>query len=85
MKREFKKIALLAIVTGLITILGNRQIYIFYPELIPQMDYDSVEMILKSISEYSLPDKDAGFFEELGKLLKLFDWDGMEALIAKAK
>lgn len=54
-------------------------------ELIPQMDYDSVEMILKSISEYSLPDKDAGFFEELGKLLKLFDWDGMEALIAKAK
>jgi len=50
-------------------------------DLIPQMDYDSVEMILGSISEYSLPEKDAEFFTELGKLLKVFDWDGMETLI----
>ena len=54
-------------------------------DLIPQMDYDSVEMILESISKYSLPDKDAEFFKELGRLFKLFDWDGMEALINTSK
>ena len=54
-------------------------------DLIPQMDYDSVEMIVESISKYSLPDKDAEFFKELGKMLKLFDWDGMEALISDSK
>ena len=54
-------------------------------ELIPQMDYDSVEMVLGKISEYSLPDKDAEFFKELGKLFKLFDWDGMEELINSSK
>ena len=54
-------------------------------DLIPQMDYDSVEMILESISKYSLPDKDAEFFKELGRLFKLFDWDGMEALINASK
>ena len=54
-------------------------------DLIPQMDYDSVEMILESISKYSLPDKDAEFFKELCRLFKLFDWDGMEALINTSK
>ena len=54
-------------------------------DLIPQMDYDSVEMILESIMKYSLPDKDAEFFKELSRLFKLFDWDGMEKLINATK
>ncbi len=50
-------------------------------EVIPQMDYDSVEMILSQVSEYKLPDEDAAKFKELGALLKKLDWDAMEKLI----
>ncbi len=50
-------------------------------EVIPQMDYDSVEMILGQLSEYRLPPEDDRTMKELGKLLRLLDWDGMEALI----
>ena len=51
-------------------------------DVVPQMDYDSVEMILDQLSEYKLPEEDAKKVTELKKLLKLFDWDGMEALIS---
>lgn len=50
-------------------------------EVIPQMDYDAVEMILDSLKEYRLPGEDAAKIAELTKMLKSFDWDGMEALI----
>ncbi|MBO6137805.1 MAG: response regulator [Lachnospiraceae bacterium] len=50
-------------------------------EVIPQMDYDSVEMILEQMSSYRLPGEDEERFNKLGKMLKTFDWDGMEALI----
>ena len=52
-------------------------------EVIPQMDYDAVEMILDSLKEYRLPSDDAAKMSELARLLKGFDWDGMEALICK--
>ena len=52
-------------------------------ELIPQMDYDGVEMVLDQLKEFKLPDKDAAVMEQFGKMLKLFDWDGMEELIGK--
>ncbi len=52
-------------------------------DFISQMDYDAVEMLLGSVSEYSLPAEDKKVFDELGYMLKLFDWDGMEELIAK--
>ncbi|MCR5468012.1 MAG: response regulator [Lachnospiraceae bacterium] len=55
--------------------------YAALKELIPQMDYDSVEMILNQLDSYMLPDKDATKMKELKKMLKLLDWDGMEALI----
>ncbi|MCR5683903.1 MAG: response regulator [Lachnospiraceae bacterium] len=50
-------------------------------EVIPQMDYDSAEMILSGVKEYKLPEADAAKFEELARLLKKLDWDGMEKLI----
>ena len=50
-------------------------------EVIPQMDYDSVEMILGQLAEYRLPEKDEKKAAELGRLLKLLDWDGMEKVL----
>ncbi len=50
-------------------------------EVIPQMDYDSVEMILEELSGYRLPPEDDQRIKELGKLLRALDWDGMEALL----
>lgn len=50
-------------------------------ELVPQMDYDSVEMILEQLNEYALPDADDEKIRELSRLLKLFDWDAMEQLL----
>ncbi len=51
-------------------------------EVIPQMDYDSVEMIVTQIKDYRLPDDDAKRFSELEQLMKKLDWDGMEKLIS---
>ena len=51
-------------------------------DVIPQMDYDAVEMILEELRGYALPDEDDSRLKELAKMLKVFDWDGMEALIA---
>ncbi|MBQ6537308.1 MAG: response regulator, partial [Eubacterium sp.] len=52
-------------------------------DVIPQMDYDSVEMILEQLKEYALPQKDEKNFKEFEKMLKVFDWDGMEELISR--
>ncbi len=52
-------------------------------ELIPQMDYDSVEEILNELNNYALPDKDKELFDRLLKLLKGFAWGEMEELILK--
>jgi len=50
-------------------------------DVIPQMDYDSVEMIIESVKEYRLPQEDEVRFSELERYLKMFDWDTMEKLI----
>ncbi|MCR5356285.1 MAG: response regulator [Lachnospiraceae bacterium] len=50
-------------------------------DVIPQMDYDSVEMILEQLDGYALPKEDEIRIKELAKMLDAFDWDGMEALI----
>ncbi|MCR5701772.1 MAG: response regulator [Lachnospiraceae bacterium] len=55
--------------------------YNAFRDLIPQMDYDSVEMVLDQLKEYRLPKDDAEFMAELEKKLKTFDWDGMEEMI----
>ncbi|MBR3307629.1 MAG: response regulator [Lachnospiraceae bacterium] len=52
-------------------------------EVIPQMDLDSVEMIVKDLREYSLPEADEERISRLEKLMKSIDWDGMEKLITE--
>ncbi len=54
-------------------------------EIIPQMDYDSVEMILDQVGEYALPKEDGERMAKIRTLLKSLDWDGMEALMAETK
>ncbi len=49
-------------------------------DVISQMDYDAVEMILKDLDEYKLPDEDAKRIDALRKCLKNVDWEGMEEL-----
>jgi CheY-like chemotaxis protein len=58
-----------------------REAYRALADVIPQMDYDAVEMIIEQLNEYALPEDVAAKIKELSKMLKLFDWDGMEALI----
>ena len=50
-------------------------------EVIPEMDYDAVEMILDGLKEYKLPTDDAVKMDKLGRMLKNLDWDGMEELM----
>ncbi|MCR5418190.1 MAG: response regulator [Lachnospiraceae bacterium] len=50
-------------------------------EMIPQMDYDAVEMILDELGGYELPEEDDKIVGQLSKKLRSFDWDGMEELI----
>jgi hypothetical protein len=50
-------------------------------DVIPQMDYDSVELILNQLKEYKVPCDDKEKISNLEKMLKQFDWDGMETLI----
>ncbi len=50
-------------------------------ELIPQMDYDGVEMILDNVKEYRLEAEDQKLFTELEKKLKVLDWEKMGELL----
>lgn len=52
-------------------------------DVIPQMDYDAVEMILSQVQEYALPQEDATRMEQLWNMLRVFDWDGMETLMGE--
>ncbi len=58
-----------------------KEAYQALKEVIPQMDYDSVEMIISQLKEYSLPDKDALIMDDIEKMLRKFDWDGMEVIV----
>ena len=50
-------------------------------ELAPQMDYDSIEMVLEQLHEYRLPEDEAQTIADIEKALKTFDWDRMEELL----
>ena len=52
-------------------------------DVIPQMDYDAVETIVNDLSKYRLPEAHASKIEQLRKLMKVYDWDGMEKLISR--
>ncbi len=60
-----------------------KEAYSALKDIIPQMDYNSVELILAQLSDYALPPEDDAKIKELKKMLEAFDWDGMEELIAK--
>ena len=52
-------------------------------DMIPQMDYDAVEMILDQLKEHRLPEEDEALVNEMQNGLRNFDWDGLETLIQK--
>ena len=51
-------------------------------ELIPQMEYDAIEMLFEELDNYRLPETDAETIAELKKALKVFDWDKMEQILS---
>lgn len=50
-------------------------------ELAPQMDFDSIEMIVSEIKQYRLPEEEDKLFKDIEKALKTFNWDKMEELL----
>ena len=50
-------------------------------EVVPQMDYDSVEMILEQLETYQLPADELETMRKLEKMLRAFEWDAMEELL----
>lgn len=51
-------------------------------EVISQMDYDSVEMIVSQLRAYKLPEEDDEKIKKLESAMKNYDWDEMESIIA---
>ena len=58
-----------------------KEAYEALKDVVPQMDYDSAEMILNDLNGYRLPEEDTAKVKELTRLLKLFSWDKMEELL----
>lgn len=50
-------------------------------ELIPAMDYDSVEMVLESMKKYKMADADKKKVSVIERLLKKLEWDELKSLI----
>jgi HPt (histidine-containing phosphotransfer) domain-containing protein len=66
---------------GMISEADLQDAYEALRELVDQMDYDAIEMVLASVAEYRLPDDEKEKFKDLNKYLKLFDWDKMEEML----
>ena len=62
-----------------------KEAYKAFSDVIPQMDYDSVEMILDNLKGYALPPEDDERIKEAEKMLRSFDWDGLEAWITETE
>ena len=50
-------------------------------EVVPLMDYDTVELILGELKKYKLPDKDQKIMNELNDLLRNMEWEKMENVL----
>ena len=50
-------------------------------EIVPQMDHEMMEMIISELKEYKLPAEDAEKIDTIAKMVKRFDWDGIEELL----
>ena len=59
--------------------------YAALADVIPQMDYDSVEMILEQLKEFALPEEDEQKISKMRELFADFEWDKMEELIGAAE
>ncbi len=55
--------------------------YAALSELVPQMDYDGVEMVVENLKGYRLPPEDAAKISDIEKMMKTLDWDSMEQLL----
>ncbi len=51
-------------------------------EFTDSMDFDLADMVINSMKDYTLPEKDKGIFEEIEKKLSGLDWDGIRELIS---
>ena len=58
-----------------------KEAYDALKEVVPMMDYDSVETILEQVNAYRLPEEDKKRMDELSRLLKQFEWENMEELL----
>lgn len=58
-----------------------KEAYDALKEVVPMMDYDSVEMILEQVGAYRLPPEDLERMDNLNKLLKQFEWEAMEEIL----
>lgn len=57
-----------------------KEAYVALSEVVSQMDYDAVEMILEQVGAYRLPEEDAVRFEEMKEALQVFDWEKLGEL-----
>ena len=57
------------------------QAYLALKEYVPQMDYDTIQVILEQIQTYKLSEKEEKFFKEFDKNLQIFAWDTLEDMI----
>lgn len=55
--------------------------YASLTEFIEAMDFDLADMVIKSMKDYKLPDKDEARFKELEKLLAGLNWDDMKKVM----
>ena len=52
-------------------------------DFVQQMDYDAAERVFSELNEYILPDNDRQLIKELEKMLRSFNWDGMESMLSQ--
>ena len=55
--------------------------YAALSEFASAMDFDLANMVVESMKEYSLPEKDEANFEEIAKKLTNLDWDGIKDIV----
>ncbi len=57
--------------------------YLALQELVEQMDYDGVMMVIDQIKDYSLPEQDKWIFDNIEMAVRIFDWDKVESFLSK--
>ncbi len=54
-------------------------------ELVDQMDYDGVNMVLDQLNDYYIPERHRLIFEKIAMAVRMFDWDKMDAALMERK